>query len=537
MMLLFSAVALCTVTTTSAEPLHTQIDRLIQRQATGPFAAKSTDSEFLRRIYLDLAGQIPTVAETRNFLKSDHPDKRTILIDQLLEDPRYARRMAELFNVILLERRGVDETWHRFLTTSFSENVPWTVMVQRMIQPDLEDPNQQGAGFFLTKRLEKYGQNPTDYPGLASDIGRLFLGMDLACAQCHDHLFVDAYKQRDFQGLYAFVSNTFIRTDLEFPAIGQRVMKSPLEFQSVFEEVAFSTGPRIPGQTELMVPEHVAADEFAIAPNKETKAPGVPAFNPLNFLSTQLPVPENQAFNRNIVNRLWFVMMGKGLVEPLDLHHPDNPPTHPALLDLLAAEFVEHQYDLKWLLRELSLSETYQRSSITKGDTAAIRTAMSEYRVFGEKPISAEQLMWSLLTATNMTAAYPQESADPDQDNPLPTTLDAVRTQFLEAFANPPREPEGSFAPSIRGALFLLNSELVLHWVTMQPGNLASELNALESASAIADKLYITILSRRPSAGETDHITAYLDKSTDKPQAVSQIIWALLASNEFMINH
>ena len=306
------AVALCASAPARGEELHTAIDRLIEASADGVVAEQATDFEFLRRLFLDLTGEIPAPSDVAEFIENSAANKRTVMIDRLLKDDRYPRRMAELFNVMLMERRGTDPAWKRFLVDSFKTNRHWDSMVKTIIEPDLADESEQGAGYFLTKRLEKYGQNPTDYPGLASDIGRLFMGVDLACAQCHDHLFVDDYSQADFQGLYAFVSNTFIRSDTEFPAIGQKVMKKPLEFQSVFEEEMFTTGPRIPGGAELAVPEYDNEKEFAVPPDPQSKAPGVPAFNPLHYLATTLPTADNQRFQSNLVNRLWASMMGTG---------------------------------------------------------------------------------------------------------------------------------------------------------------------------------------------------------------------------------
>ena len=331
-------VALCAPAPARGVELHTAIDRLVEDSADGIFAPPATDQEFLRRLFLDLTGEIPAPSDVTEFGANSAANKRTVMIDRLLQDDRYPRRMAELFNVMLMERRGTDPAWKRFLVDSFKTNRHWDSMVKTIIEPDLTNENEQGAGYFLTKRLEKYGQNPTDYPGLASDIGRLFMGVDLACAQCHDHLFVDDYSQADFQGLYAFVNNTFIRSDTEFPAIGQKVMKKPLEFQSVFEEEMFTTGPRIPGGTELEVPEYDSEHEFSVAPDPQSKAPGVPAFNPLHYLATTLPTASNPRFQSNFVNRIWASMMGNGLVWPLDLHHSDNPATHPELLSLLASE-------------------------------------------------------------------------------------------------------------------------------------------------------------------------------------------------------
>ena len=521
------------------QQLHQFIDQQIADATSRPLAQPSTDAEFLRRIYLDLVGQIPTALEAEQFIGDSSRAKRAKLIDTLLADPRYTRRMTEFFNVMLMERRGADDNWERFLRTSFENNTSWDQLVRDIVSPDTSNEDSRGSAYFLTKRLEKYGQNPTDFPGLARDIGRMFLGMDLACAQCHDHLFIDDYKQADFQGLFAFINNSFIRRDTDFPAIGMQPVKAKLEFNSVFEEGAFSTGPKLPGLTEIPIPEFVAGEEFAIEPNKETKAPGVPKFNPLDYLAKQLPATTNESFNLNAANRIWFLMMGRGLVHPLDLHHSDNPASHPDLLTHMANEFAAHNYNIKWLIREIALSDTYQRTSVVSDGLADAKP--KEFRIFHEKPMSAEQLMWSMLAATgqlNLLSADDNSSAtaDPEaEEEPLLLGLDDIRTDFLAAFANPPREPETEFAPSVRGALFVLNGPRVLSWIPAQPGNLAERLN--QQSANYANTLYLAVLSRHPTAVEQDHFDSFISNHPDKTAAIEQAIWALLASNEFAINH
>jgi Protein of unknown function (DUF1549) len=229
----------------NAEELPARIDVLIAAAAKdAPLGATCDDATFVRRVHLDLAGRIPSWLEAKTFLDSTDAQKRTQLIDSLLANADYPRRMQDLFHAMLMERRGDNPEWTKFLLTSFEANTPWDQLVREILDPDPTQEAIRGAAFFHTKRLEKVGQQETDYAGLTRDVGRLFLGMDLQCAQCHDHLFIDSYKQSDFQGLYTVYQNTFIRSDVQFPAIGEKLLTKKADFSSVFEKVAMTTVQR-----------------------------------------------------------------------------------------------------------------------------------------------------------------------------------------------------------------------------------------------------------------------------------------------------
>jgi uncharacterized protein DUF1549/uncharacterized protein DUF1553 len=523
-------------TASGDESLHARIDQLIEATAGTSVAPIADDAEFLRRVYLDFAGRVPSVEEARTFLIDSATDKRVVLIDRLLVSPEFPRRMREAFHVQLMERAGEHEEWTRFLEQSFAANKPWDQLVREILNPNADDEATRGAAYFLTKRLENYGQQPVDLPGLTRDVGRLFLGVDLQCAQCHDHLFVDDYKQADFQGLHTFVSHTTIRQDVKFPAVAEKLVEKKTEFMSVFIKEAKATGPRLPFGTEVDVPAFAKGEEFAVAPDKKTKSPGKPKFSPLAILAEQLPAASNPQFARNIVNRLWWQMLGRGLVHPLDLHHSKNPPSHPAVMDLLASEFLAHQCDLKWLLRELALTRTYQRSSLLPSGLDR-EPLPNQYVVAIEKPLSTEQLLWSILQATGELPRY--RPAVESDGKPKPNApFDDLKKRFAAAFANPPREPEGDFAPSVKAALFLSNDSKVLELFKPRDGNLTERLVQETDSAKLADLLYIAVLSRTPTPDEAADVAKYLAAhADDRAKTAGQLIWALIASTEFCVNH
>jgi hypothetical protein len=491
------------------EPCHTRIDAILEKTTTGTISAVSDDGEFLRRVTLDLTGNIPTGVITKKFLTSTAAEKRLKRIDELFAQTDFANHMANQFHVMWMERLGDSVEWMTYLKDSFAKNKPWNEMVGEMLLAEKE-----GARFFIGKRLENYGQNPVDYAGLTRDIGRLFLGKNYQCCECHDHLTVSEYKQQHFQGLHAFLKNTFL-ADAKSYKVAEKPTLEKVSFASVFTKIEMLTAPALPGGMMLEIPKFAKGDEYAQKPDRKTNNPGVPKFRTLPALAEQLPSAKNPDFARNIVNRVWFLLLGRGLVHPLDLHHKDNPASHPEVLELLAKEFVDHKFDLKWLIREIVLTKAYQRSSIRKGD------AKPESFTFAiEKRLTAEQLFAAVKLAT-------ESNADGN-----------LRTKFVKAFANQPREPEDEITPSLKGALFLLHDKDVLELLKPKAGNLVDRLSKIEKPETIAEELYLAVLTRNPTSDETATVTKYLAKNaTKKQEAIGKLAWALLASTEFGVNH
>src|SRR5205807_2699768 len=200
---------------------------------------------------------------------------------------------------------------------------------------------------------------------------------------------------------------------------------------------------------------------------------------------------------------LWFMMMGRGLVHPLDMSHSDNPPSHPEVLDLLAKEAVARKYDVKALLRELALSQTYQRSSMLP--SGATKFEPATFLTGHEKRLSSEQLLVSVLEATG----------EKERVGKAKGGIEALRAKFLKAFANTAREPEEEFSPALRSALFLLNDSAALDLLTPRPGNLVDRAARLPD-DKVAEELYLSILSRMPAAEEKDEIAKHLMKNANR---------------------
>jgi hypothetical protein len=191
---------------------------------------------------------------------------------------------------------------------------------------------------------------------------------------------------------------------------------------------------------------------------------------------------------------------------------------------------VAHNFDVKWLLRELALTESYQRSS--RLPDGVDDSPPELFLVANEKYMSAEQLFWSVLQATGSDAASDKPLLPPG------TTLDKLRDKFVKAFANPPGDPEGDFAPSLRAALFVLNDSAMLECLKLQPVNLIDRLSRLNDADQVTDELYLSLVTRKPSADERTEVAEYLAKNADhRATALANLAWGLLSSTEFCVNH
>lgn len=529
----------------SAQEAHQRIDKAIADRSGGAMAPLASDAEFYRRVYLDLAGIIPTAAEARKFLADADPNKRVKTIDALLAGKEFPRRMSEAVTVWLLERRAgeviSDREWNKFVEDAFAANKPWDAFVRELIAADGSDAKTRAAiRFFVDGGRSSHHQ-------MTQDVARLFLGMNLQCAQCHNDRNVRDYEQAHYFGIYTYLRESKLQADKQQKSfLIETAAKDKMEFQSVFSKNKQFTGPRLPDRPEVPVPTFKKGEEFA-KPAKDG-LPGVPKFQPRQLLAKDLTAADNRRFVRNTVNRFWFLMMGRGLVHPLDLMHAKNPASHPELLESLVDDFVVHKFDVKYLLRQIAFSQSYQRSSILPDEVDPASLKPETYRVANAKGLSAEQLAWSLMRATGnldriVANPVPKKSKFTYKDYtngriPPPDNLPDVMTLFAAAFGNPAGSPEVEFSPSAGQSLFLLNEKLLLNWLKPRDGNLVDRLAKESDPERVAGELYLACLTRPAEAEEKTLVRDYLDRhKTRRPQAIGELAWALLTSAEFRLNH
>ncbi len=389
----FAFVLLCTATSTLADnptpaensgrdrSLAEEIDQHLAQLFPARDDAVCSDGQFIRRVYLDLVGTIPPAEEARLFMEDQSPGKREGLVDRLLEDPRFAKHLANVFDVMWMERRPSkyvkQDEWLTFLRTAFEQQTPINEIAARILAADGVNAEVRGpAKFYLEREVE---------PNLLTrEVGRMFFGMDVQCAQCHDHPIINDYTQRDYHGLFAFLNRSYLfQPDTKQPAVLAEKAEGDAKFKSVFTEEEGETGPRLPGETEIDEPQLTAEQAYKVKPDpkKKTVRP-VPAFSRREALAKAATDGTNDVFNRNLANRLWTLMIGRGLVHPIDQHHSDNPPVHPELLQRLADGLVQMDFDVKSFIRQIALSKTYQRPYRLPEDFGRLAEAIEQQRVF-----------------------------------------------------------------------------------------------------------------------------------------------------------
>ncbi|HEV3025383.1 MAG TPA: DUF1549 domain-containing protein, partial [Pirellulales bacterium] len=457
------------------------LNELIDQQIGSALAAKgivpaapADDAEFLRRIYLDLTGTIPTLGEAKSFLDDPSPIKRQQLIDRLLNGREFARQMQRVFDVVFMERRPANRipqaAWEDYLRNSFAANKPWDQLVREILGAD-------GAEGALRPAARFYLDREGDANLLTRDVGRLLLGCDMQCAQCHDHPLVDGYLQADYYGLFAFFNRSFVFTpkQKEQPVVFAEKGEGDVTFKSVFIAGATDqpTRPHLPGQKELDEPQLEKGQEYEVAPADGVRP--VPKYSRRAQLAALLPRGETTAFKRNIANRLWALMMGRGLVQPLDMDHGGNPASHPDLLVLLAERFAVMKFDIKVFLREIALSQVYQRASELPPGVESLPP--ESYAVARLKPLSPEQLGLAALQATGITDVHRANLGPALNEQALNEKIAGSLASFVNTFAGQAGQPEQDFQATLEQVLFVSNGGVLRSWIAPQAGNLADRLN------------------------------------------------------------
>lgn len=487
------------------------------------------EAEFMRRVYLDLLGRIPSIEEASEFLGSKDKDKREKLVAALLEHPDYAKNFGNIWRVQLVGRRGVGnqrqvdrEALGNWMRRQFSDNRPWNEVVRDLITASGSN-KENGAVNFITAHLgERLRGEQGGYSAvnLTSYTTRLFLGQQIQCTQCHDHPTND-WKQADFWSINAFFRGVRERDLNKTNSAGAEVYDHtevrdvPTQAWSKYEKRNAIVGIAFP----------VFLDGSKISQGEDVER--------REALAGFVTDPKNIQLARAFVNRMWGHLMGRGFVQPVDDLGDHNPPSCPELLDRLAKDFQASNYNIKKLITWITASEAYQLSSVSTKQNERDEVLFSHMQL---KPMTPEQLFDSLLVATAAHKAGGSADIDRRRDQWL--------NQFLFAFGNDDGEEGTSFQGTIPQALMMMNGELIATATGGKPGSLLARIrdqslkqNRESPPAHMARLLYLAALSRPPTPAELKRCGGFLASSPDTLQVLEDLFWALLNSNEFVLNH
>jgi hypothetical protein len=491
-------------------------------------APLASDAEFIRRVYLDLAGRIPSVTEVRQFLDDKKSDKRIRLVEQLLEGPRYVTHFTNVWRALLLpettaslQARILASGFEAWLRQKLQQNTPYDTMVRELLTTPMNNGAVQfqiaarngeptPVGFYLAKEVKP--------ENLAAATARLFLGVKIECAQCHNHPFAD-WKRDQFWSLAAFFAGLQRQGQGDFVAAGR--------------EVADRRELTIPGTERVVQAAFLDGTQPRWKYNTSARI----------TLADWITAKDNPYFARAAVNRLWGYFFGTGIIDPVDeMVGGEHPASHPELLEELARQFAAHDFDLKFLIRAITSSRAYQLSSLApnKGE--------DDPHQFAHKPLrglSAEQLFDSIAQATGYR--------EPNGQTPRFIGNPGARGRFLTQFENS-SDRSTEVQTSILQALSLMNGPVTSEATHLERSEtLAALLDApfMDTAERI-ETLYLTTLTRKPTQAELSRMVRYVENggsAGDKPagtdaekqkrynHALADVFWVLLNSGEFFLNH
>ena len=495
-------------------PIDRQVFQKLKRLTIRP-SERSIDSIFLRRAYLDAIGCLPTPHETRAFLDDANPAKRDQLIDTLLQRPEFADFWALKWADVLRNEEktmGQKGVWifQRWLRDQIAADVPLDQFVRSMIVSQGTNWSEPATSFFRTNR---------DPFIAAESVGQVFLGVRIQCARCHNHPF-DVWTQDDYYGLAGVFSNIKRK---EINNVRDDNLDKHEINGDVFVYLQGEAGMKQPRSGERLPP----------------KAPGGPTLDS----AAQDPRPgladwltrDNPQFARNMANRIWFHLLGRGIVDPVDDFRESNPPSNPALLSALADSLVGHGYRLKPLVAEIMKSATYQLGSEPDETNASDEANFSKATV---RLLAAEVLLDALGDVFEVAEEY-RDAPRSMRASRLPGV--ETKDPFLKVFGKPDRlltcECERSESTTLAQAFQFINADVIRSKIESSKNRIGRLLDSNMTDEQRIEELTLAALSRYPSTSETAGILKHLREAADKRLGWEDVAWALVNSKEFLLRH
>ncbi len=491
-------------TTPEKNYIDTLVNAKLKNLRIAP-SATCSDEVFLRRIFIDLTGMLPSVEEYKTFIANKSADKREQLVKELMERKEFSElwvlKWAELLQIRSSNQVSYKATllYYNWLQDRIARNVPLNQWVQELLGAN---------GGTFNNPVTNYYQNETDILKVTENVAQVFMGMRIQCAQCHNHPF-DRWTMDDYYGFAAF-----------FTQIGRKRTDDPRElvvFNSGSGEINHPLGGR------RMAPKYLGGE-----------APDVVGKDRRGLMAEWLASPKNPYFATNLSNMVWTHFFGLGIINEVDDVRVSNPPSNSELLQELGKKFTEYNYDFKRLVKDIVLSNSYQLSTQTNSSNESDTKNFSHSSI---RRIKAETFLDCISQVTETKNKFP---GLPLGARAVQIADGQVSNYFLTTFGRATRESvcscEVKLDPTLSQSLHLLNGDATTQRITQ--GNLIGKLlKDKKTPEEILDEIYVRCLSRMPSADEKTKVLALVNAEKDKKQVLEDAFWAVLNTREYMFNH
>lgn len=528
----------------------------------------SSDEEFVRRVYFDLTGLPPTREEAVAFIDSKEKNKRELLINKLLDDKRFGEHMGDLWSNIMLGRggqggRGGGNTLFAiWIAERFNNNAKFSDIIYDLVTAQGKQSINPAVAIYTREQ-------PFNIANATGLVTRTLTGIQLQCAECHDHVYEEAWKQTTFQGVASFFSPIQSRQNLRVLPVDPEVTDDTREVR-----LPQGMGENLPPEARQVLEQRGRYNRPVTLDGKPVTIPSRDYWRP--FLAKWMINKDNKQTARYTANRFWSFAFGIGLHNPVDDFNSFNSPSHPELLDLLAQDMIDNKYNVKRLYRAMLNSRTYQLSS--KG--APAKAEDWHFASAASRQLTAEQFFGALVTVSGgseIARAFRGRTGSPatqvrrqvearmrqmERDNPNQrdyeydeeslkrfeawydkmSDLWFLRRTMAAGFSSQSSDDEmtdaDGFSLTIDQALAVMNGDITNRIAGTGRGTIASELvQKVKGEDARIETLYLTVLSRRPTPTETNRLKKYVAEQKDVTAAYEDILFALLAGSEFATNH
>ncbi len=485
-------------------------------------AVQLQDSHLVRRLTLDLIGRLPSILETQEFISDDSQSKRLDLVNRLMISEGFGRHQVDELESLLMYPDGGN--LRDYLKKSVAEDRSWDLIFRDlMLAEQGADPNT-GASAFVRARLN-------DVDKMTNEVSVRFFGVNISCAQCHDHPLVSDWKQDHYYGMKSFFARTFENGGFIAERPYGMVDYVTTKGEQRRARLVFLTGEAVDEPEQLEPSDQQKQDEKKQLEvlRKEKKAPPTPSYSRRNRIIEPGLSPNGRMWlARSIVNRIWYRLIGYGLVMPVDQMHSENPPSHPELLDWLTKDLISHNFDLKRLVHGIVMSRTYSRDTVWEGDDKPSENLFAVGRV-------------RMLTPFQFGASLRVATLDPDtvgtnvalEERLKRLEESAISGRALGSRFEMPRE---DLQLGVSEALYFNNNKSLMSELLGR--GLVDRLMKLEHDGEAIELAFQSVLQRQPDPNEREAMTNYMQLRSDRRlQACQQIVWSLLASTELRFNH